>query len=317
MGLTIGVDVGGSHVTSILFDNMVAREHSNITFPPRSKGADIVEIITEAVNAVWRKENPLPPVGIGIPGIITESGVLELAPNLGLRVFDMVRALNCAGLRAYILNDANAAALGEWHAGAGKGCNSIVCVTVGTGIGSGVVLHGRPLIGAYGRAGEIGHMTVMPGGPECSCGQRGCLEALSSATAIAREGRRLAQAGDEALNDLARGSGHETADISARMVFEAMRLGSKGARQAIETAARWLGMALSSVVVMLDPDVIVVGGGVGQAGEDFLGPVRSALSENVVCALRETPVVQAQLGASAGVTGAAVYAAQREAVLGR
>jgi glucokinase len=312
LALCIGVDVGGSHITSALFDsnNIVARHDTD--FMP-SAGMDLAQTVKDCVMAVCEGTSPLPPVGVGVPGVVAGDGLVKLAPNLGVQDYPLEAALRELGIHAKVINDANAAAIAEWWSGAGKGKDNLICLTIGTGIGGGVISRGRLLVGAGGRTGELGHVVVDPRGAVCSCGARGCLETLASGSAMAR--RALIEAEhDPFLRDLmSRG----TAPRGAEVVFAAARAGSVTAQRIIDDAASWLAVGLENVVAILDPEIIVLGGGVAMAGEQYLGAVRAALSRYPVYMLDATPVVQAAHGRDAGVIGAAAYALNESEHTGR
>ncbi len=313
MAQVVGVDVGGSHITAGLFDACrLVRRHS-IAFIPGSLGKGVPEVVSEAIRRVLPHYDG-EPVGVGMPGVTTQDGIVLLAPNLGLVDFPVQARLREMGYAAHVLNDANAAALAEWYSGAGKGSKTLICVTVGTGIGAGVVVDGRLLVGKSGRGGEIGHMVLMPGGPECSCGTRGCLEALASGQAIARMGRQACSGGDPVLLRLC---SDDPCRLEAKTVFEAARAGSQAARQVIEQAAMWLGVALVNVVSVIDPEIIIIGGGVALSGEQFLEPVRRSMEASALCRIAMPPVVRATHGTEAGMLGAAVHAGMSSGVLGR
>jgi len=309
----VGVDVGGSHITAGLFDGHQFVRRYHIAFSPGSLGKGVPEAVAEATSQVL-PEYDGQPVGVGMPGVTTADGIVLLAPNLGLVDFPVQARLRALGFSAHVLNDANAAAVAEWYSGAGKGAKSLVCVTVGTGIGAGVVIDGHLLVGKSGRGGEIGHMLVMPGGPECSCGTHGCLEALASGQAIARMGKQACSGGDPVLLRLC---SDDPCTLEAKTVFEAARAGSQTARQVIEQAAMWLGVALANVVSVIDPEIIIVGGGVALSGEQFLEPVRRSMEASALCRIAMPPVVLAAHGTEAGMLGAAVHAGMSSGALGR
>lgn len=311
--MTVGVDVGGSHITSGLFDGDQFTRRHHLTFAPGSLGEGVLEAVSEAVSRVLPAYDGLP-VGVGMPGVTSADGVVLMAPNLGLADFPMQARLRDLGLSAYVINDANAAALAEWHSGAGRGARSLICVTVGTGIGAGIVLDGQVLFGACGRGGEIGHMLVMRGGPECGCGTRGCLEALASGQAIARMGRQACSGGDPVLLGMC---SNDPCTLDAKMVFEAATAGSRAASQIVEQAAIWLGIALANVVSVVDPEVIIVGGGIALSGEEFLDAVRRSMEASALCRIRIPAVVRAHHGTAAGMLGAAIFAGLSSGVLRR
>ncbi len=302
----IGVDVGGSHISAALLEgeSVLAREY--VEYAPKRGRPDVILHVAEMVNRL-RSGNAQIPVGVAMAGIITQ-GVVVSSPNLYLECAPVESELRQAGVRAHLLNDANAAAFAEWYSGAGKRLPSVLCVTVGTGIGSGLVVDGKIVTGLAGRAGEIGHMLLAPEGPACSCGSRGCVESLASASAIVR------RALEESKHDEVLGRALDNADRpGAREVFAAMMQGSARARQVVYEAATWLGIALANVVCVVDPCCVVIGGGVAQAGDAFTRPVFSAMHAGFLGRMKQTPVLLAEHGQDAGVIGAALYAAQVEA----
>jgi glucokinase len=205
-------------------------------------------------------------------------------------------------------NDANAAALGEALFGAGRGERNVLYVNIGTGIGAGVILNGSLYHGNNGVAGEIGHVTVQPGGPPCGCGKRGCLEALASGPSLGRRARdaavrdRLAAA---ALLQLAAG---EVQGIEGAHVFAAAAAGDPFAKQLVEETAGYLGLAFANAANLLDPGVIVVGGGLADAGEVLFAPLRDAVRQHLLPSAPAPPVVPAALGYNAGIAGALALA---------
>ena len=208
------------------------------------------------------------------------------------------------GVTTWLANDADAGGLGEARFGAGREATSLLYVNVGTGVGGAVILDGRLHVGATSSAGEIGHMVVMPGGPRCECGKRGCVQALSSGTAIARHAREML-AGGEVESAL---SARAPEEITGTQVGEAAVAGDETALAAVGTAAEWLGLALANAAQLFDPERIVVGGGVADLGETFLEPVRASCRAQMFGPARETKIVRAQLGYDAGVIGAAAVA---------
>ena len=313
MASMVGVDVGGSHITSGVFDGTRFVRRHDVAFAPGSLGEGVLEAVSEAVSRVLPAYDGQP-VGVGIPGVTTADGVVLFAPNLGLEDYPVEARLRELGFSAHVINDANAAAVAEWYSGAGRGSKSLICVTVGTGVGAGIVMDGRLLVGTSGRGGEIGHMLVMPGGPECSCGTHGCLEALASGQAISRMGRQACSGGDPLLLRLC---SNDPRTLDAKMVFEAARAGSQAARQIVEQAAMWLGVALANVVSVVDPEIIIIGGGVALSGEEFLEPVRRSMEASALCRIVMPAVVLAHHGTGAGMLGAAVHAGMASGVLGR
>jgi len=202
-------------------------------------------------------------------------------------------------LPAFLENDANVAALGEQWRGAGQGSANMVMVTIGTGIGGGIVLDGRLYTGANGAAGELGHAVIEPGGPQCSCGRRGCLETLTSATAMVRMAR-------EAMDRGVKTELSKEENLEARDIIMAARAGDRLALEIVEKAAYYLGIGLGNIINILNPDTIVIGGGVSRAGELLFEPLCRAARENCLeSAGSIVRIVPAQLGNDAGFVGAA------------
>jgi glucokinase len=208
------------------------------------------------------------------------------------------------GAPVVVDNDANAAALGEARFGAGQGHASVLYVNVGTGIGGGVVLNGRLYHGANGMAGEIGHVTVTPDGPPCDCGKRGCLEAVASGRSLGRRAREAAQREPESARLLVEAAGDDAAKIEGPHVFTAAAAGDLLATRLIEETAGYLGLALGNVANVLDPSIVVIGGGLSETGEALFTPLRAAVRRHLLPELPAPPVVPAALGYEAGVIGA-------------
>ncbi len=245
-------------------------------------------------------------VGVGAPGTFDRArGVVLESHNLGwfgLPLRDRVQA--ATGLPAVVENDANCAAYGEWWRGAGRGFRSVLGVTLGTGIGGGVVMDGRPFLGATGAAGEIGHMTVVFGGRRCTCGGRGCLEAYASGPAIARDAVEGLAGG--ARSTLPERVGGDLGRITAATVHEAALAGDAYATGVLERAARVLAAGIAGAVNLLAPDAVVVTGGVAAAGDLFFGPLSRELERpRFRTALDACTVLPGALRATAGVVGAA------------
>jgi glucokinase len=211
------------------------------------------------------------------------------------------------GAPAAVDNDANVAALGEWRFGAGQGCGSLLYVTVSTGIGGGWVLGGRVYHGADSLAGEIGHMTVQPGGSVCTCGRRGCLEAVAAGPAIARRARERLEE-EPQRGEILRGLvASNMGTVTARHVSQAAEAGDELAQQVLEEAARWLGFGLGCAMALMNPERVVVGGGVAKSGERYFEAVRSAVRANVLTGTR-VDIGPAALGDEAPLWGAVALA---------
>jgi glucokinase len=309
MGHTIGVDIGGTKVAGGVVDEsgqILAR--ARVDTP--AKDAQAAEDAIVAVVEQLRGDFDIDAVGLGIAGFVDESrSRVYFAPNLPDWHNEPVRddVSRRVGLPVVVENDANAAAWGENRFGAGRDETDLVCVTVGTGIGGGIVIEDRLYRGRFGIGGEIGHMQVVADGRLCGCGQRGCWEQYASGNALVREAReRAAESRSEAAVLLRMGDGTPEM-ITGRHVTEAARLGDEVAMAAFATVGRWLGQGLADLVAVLDPGRFIIGGGVSEAGDLVLQPAREGF-EHLITGRDVRPVAQvvlAELGNDAGLVGAA------------
>jgi glucokinase len=307
--LTIGVDIGGTKVAGGVVDQdgqVLAQTRRDTPADDVTKTRDlIIEVVTELASAY-----PVRAVGIGAAGWIDASrSTVLFAPNLAWR-YEPLRDVVAAAIDVPVVveNDGNVAAWAEFRYGAARDADdSMVMFTVGTGIGSGIVLGGAVLRGAHGIAAELGHVLAVPDGYPCGCGRRGCLEQYASGNALvrhARGGARRQPGRAAALLDLA---GGDPGAIVGPMVTAAARAGDPVACEAFDTVGRWLGTGLADLVQILDPQVLVVGGGVIEAGELLLGPARRSYVDSLAQRGR-LPVAEvraAEMGNAAGVVGAA------------
>jgi glucokinase len=308
---TIGVDLGGTKCFALALDvdGSVAASHRVPT--PRGTEA-IVESMVEVVESVRRQVGDgFDAVGVGLPGLVDNDGVLRFAPNLPGVVdvrLEAELAPRLPGARFRFENDATCAGWGERALGAARGADHALLVTLGTGIGGGIVTGGTLLRGANGFAGEIGHMVVDPHGPPCPCGKRGCWERYASGSGLGRLAREAAHAGRAGrMVELA---GGDPENVRGEHVTEAAGEGDADASDVLAQFGWWLGLGLSNLANVFDPDRFVVGGGMVAAGELILAPARSAFADLVLGAGRRPPVpiVAAELGERAGAIGAAVLA---------
>jgi len=308
MALAIGVDIGGTKVAAGVVDESGAILASTRRPTPSASAAEVERTIAEVVEEL-RADHDVAAVGIGAAGYIdAERNRVLFAPNLAWRdepLRDEVAKL--VGLPVVLENDANAAAWAEHRYGAGMGEASLMCLTVGTGIGGGIVLDGRLYTGAFGMGAEFGHLQLVPGGRRCGCGQRGCLEQYCSGRALLRAAREIADVQpDWGAKLLELGDGTPEG-IESRHVTAAAQEGDPAALACFEEIGAALGQGLAILTAVLDPGRIVVGGGVAEAGGLLLDPATRVFHERVTGAghrLR-TPVVAAALGNDAGLIGAA------------
>ncbi|HEY7892060.1 MAG TPA: ROK family protein [Solirubrobacteraceae bacterium] len=307
----IGVDLGGTKLIVGALDEQL-RVLQRVQRP--APGADQKEVLDTVVDAVEevRASSPVEvsAVGFGIPCLIDQDrGVAVMAVNLPLADIDFRAVMSeRLGLPAFVDNDANVAALAEHRAGAARGCSHAAMLTVGTGIGGGLILSGRLYRGAHGAAGELGHMVIDENGPPCqgNCPNHGCLESLASGTALAREALALAHERPDSSLGRALASGRA---ITGALVTELAHDGDSEAIGLIELIGRRLGVGIVNLVNMLNLEVIVVGGGVIAAGELLLEPARRVLAERGLRPSREqVRVERAHFGTEAGMIGAAALA---------
>lgn len=310
-GSVIGVDLGGTKLLAGALDGELNVRHRALRTARGLEQAGLLEAIVDAVTeAVQAARGPVHGVGFGIPSLVDRvRGTSAHSVHLPLRdvPFREVMAQRL-GLPVWVDNDATAAMLAEWRLGAAVNARHAVLLTVGTGIGGGLVVEGALVRGARGMAGELGHVVVDPAGPSCGpgCPNRGCLEALASGTALAREA--LALAGEHPHSPLGRAlaAGDE---ITGTLVTRLAHEGDPAAGEAVARIGRWLGVGIAGLVNTFDPEVVIVGGGVVTAGDRLLAPARGALARHALPPLGElVPVVPARFGAEAGMVGAAALA---------
>ena len=307
--LTAGVDIGGTKLLAV-----AATDKGEIVAQRRQATADGPDAVLVAITAVvadlMAAEPGIAALGVGLPGLVDLDGVVHYAPNLPGFVGVAARerlAASCS-LPVVVDNDANVAALGEVIHGAGRGYREVLVVTLGTGIGGGLVFNGTVQRGGFGLAAEIGHFTVDPAGPLCACGQRGHWEAIASGSALGRRAREWAGRGD-APGVLARAGGNVEA-VTGHHVGAAAEAGEIDGLAILAEHARAVAVGLGGLVNILDPEIVVISGGLIELGDHLLGPLRAVLPEYVEAAALRTvpPVLAATLGEYAGAVGAAALA---------
>ncbi|RME33531.1 MAG: ROK family protein, partial [Thermoflexia bacterium] len=268
--------------------------------------------IREAIRSVWPERGEVAALALSAPGPVdARTGVVRFTPNIpGWKDVPLRDLMADFGVPTFVANDANLAALGEYRFGAGRGVRDLVYLTISTGIGGGVLIDGRLFEGGQGLGGEVGHIVVEPDGPPCGCGGYGCLEAVASGTAIAREARAAVERGTPTL--LSRMAAHPQ-DLTAREVVEAARQGDALSLHIMERAGRYLGLAIVSLMYLLNPALIILGGSVAiGAGDLLLTPLRRTVRERSQQVYWEnTPIVYAALGDDVGLLGALALALER------
>ena len=300
-----GIDVGGTSVKCGLFhtDGTLV-EKWEIPTRTENNGQNILPDVAETINAKLAEKNidkaDVEGVGIGIPGPINSRGEAACAVNLYWGFTPVAQILgNLTGLKAQAGNDANVAALGEAWKGAAAGAQNIIMITLGTGVGGGIIINGKILAGSHGAGGEIGHLCVnYEETDHCGCGNTGCLEQYASATGITRLANiRLAK--DDAKSVL------REQEVSAKTVFDAVKAGDAVAKEIAEEFGKYLGHAMANLAAVADPSAIVIGGGVSKAGEVLIEYVEKNFKERTFFANKDTEFVLATLGNDAGICGAA------------
>lgn len=311
----IAVDLGGTNIRSALFSAQIPGilKRESVSTEAHRGVDDVMEIIHQTILKVMPEDcGAVRGVGIGAPGPVDPfRGILIQGPNLpgwiNVPVCERLEALLHIPVR--LGNDANLAALGEWKFGAGRGENDLIYLTIGTGIGGGIICGGRLLVGARGLAGEPGHITLVPDGPPCGCGGRGHLEAVASGTAIARRAREFL--GEKNTSSLLRElSGNDPARIDAKLVAAAAAQGDALARSIFEEAGTYIGRAVADMLALFNPGMVIFGGGVSRAGDLLLDPVRRGVNRFVMnpSFVQDLQIVRAQQLGDAGLYGGFVLA---------
>lgn len=306
----IGIDVGGTNVKIALVSDKGKIIYSN-SIPTRAEMGyeytinSMKDAVRDLLKETKTKSSDIESMGFGFPGQIDcKKGIVRLAPNIPGWVNVPIAEImeKEFGIPTRVDNDVRTATLGELNYGAGVGCENLVCITVGTGIGSGLVVNGKLVRGANNAAGEIGHIKLnMQGGPLCGCGDRGCLEAYASGPSIVAMAEEYIRGGKSTkYRELA------NPDITPYIVAVAAKEGDPVAKQIFRIMGEYIGMGLTSVVNLLNPEKIIIGGGVADAGDILLDPIRETIAKRAMTIQREVEVVPAQLGNTAGVIGASL-----------
>lgn len=308
MKYCFGVDVGGTTVKIGLFqtDGKIVdkweiktrtENHGDAILP------DIAESLNRKLDEYKIEKKDVEGIGIGVPAPVNSDGIVQNTANLGWGYKEVRREMeDLMSLPTEVGNDANVAALGEMWQGAGAGQKDMIMVTLGTGVGGGVIVNGRPIVGNNGAGGEIGHLCVNYEEKErCGCGKTGCLEQYASATGIARLARMRLVKNDDA--SMLRKVSLE--EITAKTVFDALKEGDKVAEEIVEEFGAYLGHGMANLAAVTDPAVIVIGGGVSKAGNIILGYVEKYFQEKAFFSNKNTKFILAELGNDAGICGAA------------
>lgn len=309
----IGVDLGGTNISVGVVDNdfnIIGRGKmkTNAPRPAEEIFADIAKAIELAVDDAGINMDLISVIGVGTPGSVNdETGYIDYSNNLK---FDMVPAKemleSITGKPCFFANDASCAALGELYAGAGKGHKNLVAVTLGTGVGSGIVIDGKVFRGANSAGGEIGHTVINVNGEPCNCGRNGCWERYASATALISQTKvAMEEYTDSKMWNCA---GGKLENVSGRTAFDAMRMGDEIAKDVVDKYIYYVAVGVINIINVYQPDVLCIGGGICNEGETLLAPIRKYCEEERYSkyAKKQTYICKAELGNDAGVIGAAM-----------
>jgi glucokinase len=305
----VGVDLGGTKISTALSD--LEGKIINQTTVPTDAHEGEMPVLNRIINSIEKVVNDsnvsyedIKGIGIGSPGPLdAKQGIIITTPNLPFKNFNLVKPISEKfGVPVFLDNDANVAAIGEFMFGAGKGAENIVFFTVSTGVGGGAILNGKVYRGHTSNALEIGHMTVAPHGPRCNCGNVGCVEATSSGTAIAKRAH-------EALSTKVETSLRKYENVTSYEVFVEAAAGDSVAKDIIDDAMNYLGIAVANAVSIFDPEYVIIGGGVSKAGDVVFDTVRKVVNKRCFKSMAESvKIVPAGLGTDAGLIGAVALA---------
>lgn len=309
----IGVDLGGTNISVGVVDedfNIIGRgkTKTNSPRPAEEIFEDIAKCISMAADDAGISLDDVNVIGVGTPGSVNdETGYIDYSNNLR---FDKVPAKQMleelTGKPCFFANDASCAALGELYAGAGNGCKNLIAITLGTGVGSGIVIDGKVFRGANSAGGEIGHTVINVNGAECTCGRKGCWESYASATALIAQTKHAMKENPE--SKMWNCAGNDIESVNGRTAFDAMRMGDEAAKAVVDKYIYYVAVGIINVINVFQPDVLCVGGGICNEGETLLAPIRKYVVEERYSkyAQKQTEICKAQLGNDAGIIGAAM-----------
>lgn len=309
---SIGIDLGGTNiVASVVNDKYeiisTSKTKTNSPRPAEEIFDDIEKVCREAVDSAGLTFDDIQAIGLGTPGTVNAEGVIEFANNLAFNNVPAKQMLvdRLGKEEIFIENDANCAALGEAYAGCGNGSNNFVAITLGTGVGSGIIIDGKIVSGVNNAGGECGHMVIVVDGEQCSCGRRGCWEAYASATALIRQTKK---AMDEYPDSIMHRLAEEEGKVNGKTAFDAMRLGDIAGIEVVNNYIKYISCGLINLVNALQPEIICIGGGICNEGETLMKPLRRYVQAErySIHSKIQTKIMKAQLGNDAGVIGAAL-----------
>ena len=310
----VGIDLGGTNIVVGIIDenNKIVAKASRKTNAPREAEFifdDMADAVKEAMSQIHITNDDIISIGVGTPGSVNKGDeLIEFANNLGFNNVPAYKLLRerLGFEKVYFDNDANCAALGEAIAGCGKGVKDFIMITLGTGVGSGIIVNGKLVTGVNYAAGEMGHTVLVYDGLQCNCGRKGCWEKYSSATALIAQTKEAMRKNFNSLMwDIV---GNDINKVNGRTAVDAMRKGDATAQQVVNYYVHMLSCGIGNIINIFQPDMVCVGGGVGNEKENLLAPVRKLLPSEVysIHAKKQTQLVAAELGNDAGIIGAAL-----------
>ncbi|HHW46507.1 MAG TPA: ROK family protein [Clostridiales bacterium] len=308
----VGIDLGGTNIAAGVVDenyNIVGRGKIKTRAPrPAEEIADdMIAAVEMAISDAGLTKEDIEWVGVGAPGTINPiTGVIGFSNNLQFNNVPFKSLLEERfNAKFYIENDANAAAFGEFLAGAGRGTKNLVAITLGTGVGGGIIVDGKLIVGSNFAGGELGHVVIQKDGELCTCGRKGCWEAYASATGLIRQTKQAMEKDKNSV--MWEICGGDINNVNGRTAFDAMRMGDKTGKEVVDNYIEYLACGIVNVINIFQPDVLCIGGGISKEGETILEPIRKYVEYNVFSKNidKQTVIKTAELGNDAGIIGAA------------
>lgn len=312
---SVGIDLGGTNIVAGVVDgeyNIISKAECKTAIPrPESDVCDsMAAIVKEAVKKAKLKMDDIDYIGIGVPGAVNpDTGIVETCPNLLFKNWDIRKMMNDrTGKYIKIENDANAAALGEFLAGSAKGYRNAVAITLGTGVGGGIVIDGRIYSGSNFAGAELGHMVIVKDGKECGCGRKGCWEAYASATALINMTKEAIRNEKPEFSYMLNLCEDDINNVTGKTPFDAMMAGDPTGKAVVDEYISYLACGITNVINIFQPDVLCIGGGVSRQGDNLLNPVRAIVEAERITKHndKQTYICAATLGNDAGLIGAAM-----------
>ena len=314
MSYRVGIDLGGTNIVAGVVDqdyNIIAKASckTNVPRPEADVCDSMATIVKEAIKKAKLKMEDIDYIGIGVPGAVNpETRVIETSPNLFFKNWEIAKMME-ERLHKYtkVENDANAAALGEFLAGSAKGTKNAIAITLGTGVGGGIVIDGKIYSGSNYAGAELGHMVIVKDGRECGCGRKGCWGAYASATALINMTKEAIRNEKAEFSYMLHLADDDIDNVNGKTAFDAQQAGDNTGKEVVEKYIEYLATGLINVINIFQPDVLCIGGGIAGQGENLLGPLRSIIEKERFTKFNEkqTQVCIATLGNDAGIIGAA------------